>query len=178
MPEAVLLSRHGLHVELTVDAGHRVGRQHHAHVADVVLESAVTTIVDLGGCRGHRRRPRTRIGAYRSWLGLMTGELEATFPKGGETVTRTVNGDRTYIGVDGSEVVLPGRSLLLVRNVGHHLRCDAVRTAGGEPPLEECLDILVSTIAAVHDLRGLGRFSQFPHRQPLRRRAECTGRTR
>ncbi len=158
MPEAVLLSRHGLHVELTVDAGHRVGRGHHAHVADVVLESAVTTIVDLEDSVATVDGP-DKVGGYRSWLGLMTGELEATFPKGGETVTRTVNGDRTYTGVDGSEVVLPGRSLLLVRNVGHHMRLDAVRTAGGEPLLEECLDILVSTIAAVHDLRGLGRFS-------------------
>ncbi len=157
-PDAVLLRRHGLHVELTVDAGHRVGRGHHAHVADVVLESAVTTIVDLEDSVATVDGP-DKVGGYRSWLGLMTGELEATFPKGGETVTRTVNGDRTYTGVDGSEVVLPGRSLLLVRNVGHHMRLDAVRTAGGEPLLEECLDILVSTIAAVHDLRGLGRFS-------------------
>ena len=157
-PEAVLLRRHGLHVELTVDAGHRVGRRHHAHVADVVLESAVTTIVDLEDSVATVDGP-DKVGGYRSWLGLMTGELEATFPKGGETVTRAVHGDRTYTGVDGSEVVLPGRSLLLVRNVGHHMRLDAVRTAGGEPLLEECLDILVSTVAAVHDLRGLGRFS-------------------
>ena len=157
-PDAVLLRRHGLHVELTVDAGHRVGRGHHAHVADVVLESAVTTIVDLEDSVATVDGP-DKVGGYRSWLGLMTGELEATFPKGGETVTRAVHGDRTYTGVDGSEVVLPGRSLLLVRNVGHHMRLDAVRTAGGEPLLEECLDILVSTVAAVHDLRGLGRFS-------------------
>ena len=97
-PEAVLLRRHGLHVELTVDAGHRVGRQHHAHVADVVLESAVTTIVDLEDSVATVDGP-DKVGGYRTWLGLMTGELEATFPKGGETVTRTVNGDRTYTGV-------------------------------------------------------------------------------
>ena len=170
-PEAVLLRRHGLHVELTVDAGHRVGRGHHAHVADVVLESAVTTIVDLEDSVATVDGP-DKVGGYRSWLGLMTGELEATFPKGGETVTRTVNGDRTYTGVDGSELVLPGRSLLLVRNVGHHMRLDAVRTAGGEPLLEECLDILVSTIAARARPPRARPLLQLPHRQPLRRQAE------
>ena len=157
-PEAVLLSRHSLHAELTIDATHRVGRQHHARVADVVLESAVTTIVDLEDSVATVDGP-DKVGGYRSWLGLMTGELEATFPKGGETITRSVHGDRAYTAVDGSELVLPGRSLLLVRNVGHHMRLDAVRTAAGEPLLEECLDILVSTVAAVHDLRGVGRFS-------------------
>ena len=162
-PDAVLLRRHNLHVELTIDGGQRVGGQHHAHVADVVLESAVTTIVDLEDSVATVDGP-DKVGGYRAWLGLMTGELEASFPKGGKTVTRTVNGDRTYTAVnsdlaDGSELVLPGRSLLLVRNVGHHMRLDAVRTADGDPLLEECLDILVSAVAALYDLRGLGRFS-------------------
>jgi malate synthase len=157
-PEAVLLTRNGLHLELVVDAGHRVGRGHHAHVADAQLESAVTTIVDLEDSVATVDGP-DKVGGYHTWLGLMTGELEASFPKGGKTVTRTVNGDRTYTAPDGSELVLPGRSLLLVRNVGHHMRLDAVRTADGEPLLEECLDILVSTVAALHDLRGLGRYS-------------------
>jgi malate synthase len=157
-PDAVLLRRHNLHVELTIDGGQRVGGQHHAHVADVVLESAVTTIVDLEDSVATVDGP-DKVGGYRAWLGLMTGELEASFPKGGKTVTRTVNGDRTYTAPDGSELVLPGRSLLLVRNVGHHMRLDAVRTADGDPLLEECLDILVSAVAALYDLRGLGRFS-------------------
>jgi malate synthase len=157
-PHAVLLRRHGLHAELTVDATSLVGRQHHAQVADLLLESAVTTIVDLEDSVATVDGP-DKVGAYRTWLGLMTGELEATFPKGGETVTRRMNDDRTYTGVDGPEVVLPGRSLLLVRNVGRHMRLDAVRTAGGDPLLEECLDILVSTVAALYDLRGLGRWS-------------------
>ena len=157
-PDAVLLRRHNLHVELTIDGGQRVGGQHHAHVADVVLESAVTTIVDLEDSVATVDGP-DKVGGYRAWLGLMTGELEASFPKGGKTVTRTVNGDRTYTAPDGSELVLPGRSLLLVRNVGHHMRLDAVRTADGDPLLEECLDILVSAVSALYDLRGLGRFS-------------------
>ena len=157
-PEAVLLRRNGLHAELTVDAGSRVGRQHHAHVADLVLESAVTTIVDLEDSVSTVDGP-DKVGGYRTWLGLMTGELTTTFPKGGKEVIRAVNGDRTYTAPDGGELVLPGRSLLLVRNVGHHMRLDAVRTAQGEPLLEEILDILVSTVAALHDLRGLGRWS-------------------
>jgi malate synthase len=157
-PESVLLRRNGLHLELVVDAAHQVGRGHHAHVADAQLESAVTTIVDLEDSVATVDGP-DKVGGYHTWLGLMTGELEASFPKGGQTVTRTVNGDRTYAAPDGSELVLPGRSLLLVRNVGHHMRLDAVRTADGEPLLEECLDILVSTVAALHDLRGLGRYS-------------------
>jgi malate synthase len=157
-PEAVVLRRHGLHLELGVDPASRVGRQHHAHLADVVLESAVTTIVDLEDSVATVDGP-DKVGAYRTWLGLMTGELEATFPKGGETVTRTVHGDRSYTAADGSELVLHGRSLLLVRNVGHHMRLDAVRTAAGDPLLEECLDILVSVVAALHDFRGLGRYA-------------------
>jgi malate synthase len=157
-PGAVLLRRHGLHVELTVDAGHRIGRRHHARVADVLLESAVSTIVDLEDSVATVDGP-DKVGAYRSWLGLMTGELTATFAKGGKEVTREVHGDRTYTAADGSELVLPGRALLLVRNVGHHMRLDAVRTADGEPLLEECLDLLVCAVAALYDLRGLGRWS-------------------
>ena len=162
-PGAVLLRRHGLHLELTIDGSTRVGGQHHARVADALLESAVSTIVDLEDSVATVDGP-DKVGAYRSWLGLMTGELEATFPKGGKTVTRSVHGDRAYTAADpasadGSELVLPGRSLLLVRNVGHHMRLDAVRTAEGEPLLEECLDLLVSAVAALYDLRGLGRYA-------------------
>jgi malate synthase len=157
-PQAVLLRRHGLHAELSVDAASRVGSQHHAHVADLLLESAVTTIVDLEDSVATVDGP-DKVGGYRTWLGLQTGELEATFPKGGETITRTVHGDRTYTAPDGGELVLHGRSLLLVRNVGHHMRLDAVRTPDGDALLEECLDILVSAVAALYDLRGLGRYS-------------------
>ncbi|HZZ48536.1 MAG TPA: malate synthase G, partial [Pseudonocardia sp.] len=157
-PEAVLLRRNGLHVELSVDPDNQVGRQHHAQVADVVLESAVTAIVDLEDSVATVDGP-DKVGAYRTWLGLMTGDLTATFDKGGRQATRTVHGDRGYTAPDGSELVLPGRALLLVRNVGHHMRLDAVRSAEGESLLEEFLDILVSAVAALHDLRGTGRFA-------------------
>ncbi len=154
--EAVLLRRHGLHVELAIDRATQVGRQHHAGVSDVVLESAVTTIVDLEDSVATVDGP-DKVGAYRTWLGLRTGELTATFGKDGREVTRRLHGDRHYVGTDGSALTLPGRSLLLVRNVGHHMRLDAVRTAAGEPLLEEVLDALVSALAVVHELRGRAR---------------------
>ncbi|MBM7804448.1 malate synthase [Geodermatophilus bullaregiensis] len=157
-PAAVLLRRNGLHLELTIDPSTRVGGQHHAGVSDAVLESAVSTIVDLEDSVATVDGP-DKVGAYRTWLGLRTGELTATFGKAGRTVTREVHGDRTYVGADGEELTLPGRSLLLVRNVGHHMRLDAVRTADGEPILEEVLDALVSATAALYDLRGQSRFT-------------------
>ncbi len=157
-PAAVLLRRHGLHLEVVIDPSTRVGGQHHAGVSDVVLESAVTTIVDLEDSVATVDGP-DKVGAYRTWLGLRTGKLTASFSKGGHTVTREINGDRSYVGVDGQELTLPGRSLLLVRNVGHHMRLDAVRTADGEPLLEEVLDALVSAVAALHEFRGNGRYS-------------------
>ncbi|GAA3225427.1 malate synthase G [Pseudonocardia petroleophila] len=153
----ILLRRNGLHVELRIDPEHRVGRQHHAGVADVVLESAVTTIVDLEDSVA-TVDGEDKTEAYRTWLGLMTGELVSSFEKGGETVERRVHGDRTYTAPDGSELVLPGRSLMLVRNCGHHMTTNAVH-AGDQEVAEGVLDALVSVTAALHDLRGLGRHS-------------------
>ncbi len=160
-PDAVLLQHHGLHLELTVDPGKGVGQQHHAGVADAVLESAITTIIDLEDSVSTVDGP-DKVGGYRTWLGLVTGDLTATFRKGGKDVTRTVADDRVYTAPDGSELVLSGRALPLVRNVGHHMRTDAVRTADGEPILEECLDIAVSAVAALHDFRDLGTHRNFP----------------
>ncbi len=157
-PGAVLLRRHGLHVELTIDPEHRVGRRHHADVADMVLESAVTTIVDLEDSVA-TVDGQDKAAAYRTWLGLMTGGLTASFEKGGRTVERAVHGDRHYVGPDGGELVLPGRSLLLVRTCGHHMTTNAVRTAEGTEVAEGVLDALVCATAALHDLRGLGRYS-------------------
>ncbi|MGV1009703.1 MAG: malate synthase G [Dermatophilaceae bacterium] len=153
---AVLLRRHGLHVELALDPTTPAGQQHHAGVSDVLLESAVTTIVDLEDSVATVDGP-DKVGAYRTWLGLRTGELTATFRKNGREVTRRLHGDREYVGPDGNALTLPGRSLLLVRNVGHHMRLGAVRTADGEPVLEEVLDAVVSAVAALHELRGLAR---------------------
>jgi malate synthase len=154
---AVLLRHHNLHVELTIDPEHRVGRQHHADVADVAVEAAITTIVDLEDSVATVDGEDKAL-AYRTWLGLMTGELVSTFEKGGETVERRVNGDRSYTAPDGSPLTLPGRALLLVRNCGHHMFTDAVRV-DEQPVAEGVLDALVSATAALHDLRGLGRYS-------------------
>jgi malate synthase len=153
----VLLVRNGLHVELRVDPEHRIGRQHHAGVADVVLESAVTAIVDLEDSVA-TVDGEDKANAYRTWLGLMTGKLSATFRKGGETVERTVHGDREWTAPDGSPLTLPGRALLLARTVGHHMTTNAVLVDGAEVA-EGVLDTLVVATAALHDLRGLGRFS-------------------
>ncbi|WP_300007656.1 malate synthase G [Pseudonocardia sp.] len=154
---AILLRRNGLHVELTIDPEHQVGRQHHADVADIVVESAVTTIVDLEDSVA-TVDGADKAQAYRTWLGLMTGTLSTTFEKGGRTVERTVHGDRTYTAPGGSALTLPGRSLLLVRNCGHHMTTNAV-LAGGTEVAEGVLDALVCATAALHDLRGLGRHS-------------------
>ena len=154
---AILLRRNGLHVELTIDPEHQVGRQHHAGVADMVVESAVTTIVDLEDSVA-TVDGADKTEAYRTWLGLMTGTLSTSFEKGGNTVERTVNPDRSYTAPDGSPLTLPGRSVLLVRNCGHHMTTNAV-LAGGTEVAEGVLDALVSATAALHDLRGLGRYS-------------------
>ncbi len=152
----ILLGRHGLHVELAVDRGHPVGSSHHAGVADVLVEAAVTTIVDLEDSVSTVDGADKAV-AYRTWLGLMTGGLSATFGKGGRTVVRSQHDDRRYRAVDGTELVLPGRALLLARTVGHHMFTDAVRTVGGAEVAEGLLDTLVVATAALHDLRGLGR---------------------
>ncbi len=154
---AILLRRNGLHVELTIDPEHQVGRQHHAGVADMVVESAVTTIVDLEDSVA-TVDGADKTEAYRTWLGLMTGTLSTSFEKGGNTVERTVNPDRSYTAPDGSPLTLPGRSVLLVRNCGHHMTTNAV-LAGDTEVAEGVLDALVSATAALHDLRGLGRYS-------------------
>ncbi len=151
----ILLRRNGLHLQLTIDPEHQVGAQHHADVADALLESAVTTIVDLEDSVA-TVDGEDKAQAYRTWLGLMTGELVATFEKGGETVERRVHADRSYTAPDGSSLTLPGRSLLLVRHCGHHMTTNAV-LAGDQEVAEGVLDALVTATAALHDLRGLGR---------------------
>ncbi|MEU9822595.1 malate synthase G [Pseudonocardia alni] len=152
---AVLLTRNGLHLEITIDPTTQVGTQHHADVADVVLESAVTTIVDLEDSVATVDGEDKAL-AYRTWLGLLRGDLTAEFRKGGKTVTRRVNPDREYTAADGSDLTLPGRSLMLVRNCGHHMTTNAVRTADGAEVAEGVLDALVSAVAGLYDLQGKG----------------------
>ena len=161
-PASVLLRKNGLHCELLIDADHPVGRRDHAGVFDIRLESAVTTIMDFEDSVSAVDAD-DKVAVYRNWLGLMRGTLETTFVRDGATVHRTLNPDRSFTGPDGAPITLPGRSLMLVRNVGHHLTTDMV-TIGGEPVCEAMVDAMVTALCALHDVRGMGRVDGRPVR--------------
>lgn len=156
-PSTVLLRKHGLHLELVIDRDHNIGQDDPAGVADVMVESAVTTIMDLEDSVAAVDADDKAL-AYANWLGLMQGSLTASFAKGGHAVTRSLNADTTAIGPSGSPIGVRRRSVMLVRSVGLHMDTDMVRL-DGQPIPETVIDVAVAAWCAMHDLAGAG-----PHR--------------
>jgi malate synthase len=152
-PIAILLKNNGLHFEIQVDASTPVGQTDAAGVKDILMEAALTTIMD---CEDSVAAVDAddKVVIYRNWLGLMKGDLAEEVAKGGKTFTRTMNADRTYTAVDGSALSLHGRSLLFVRNVGHLMTIDAILDKHGNEVPEGILDGLVTSLAALHNLNG------------------------
>ncbi len=154
-PRSVLLRHNGLHIEIQIDRSHHVGAAHAAGIKDVVFESAITTIQDCeDSVAAVDADDKTNV--YRNWLGLMKGDLQESFNKNGETISRTLNSDRTFVARDGSHLTLPGRSLMLIRNVGHLMTTDSILDESGDEIFEGMLDGCVTSLCAMHDLRGTG----------------------
>ncbi len=154
-PSSVMLCNNGLHVELIFDRTHRIGSRDQAGLADVQMESAMSAIMDCEdsvACVD----AEDKVVAYSNWLGLMKGDLEDTFDKGGETITRRLSPDRVLIGPDESEVTLKGRALMLVRNVGHLMTNPAILDGDGNEIYEGLMDAVVTTLIAMHDLKREG----------------------
>ena len=152
-PSGVLLKNNGLHAEIQIDPDHSVGATDPAGIKDVLLESAITTIQDcedsVAAVDGE-----DKVAVYRNWLGLMKGDLKETFIKGGAEMTRSLNPDKNYIAPDGSNLQLSGRSLMLVRNVGHLMTNPAILDQNGDEVPEGILDAMFTICIAMHDLNG------------------------
>ena len=152
---SLLFNHNGLHIEVVFDRNHPIGKADKAGIADVVLESALTAIVDLEDSIAAVDAEDKTL-AYRNWLGLMRGDLVASFAKGGKTVTRALEPDRAWTATDGSALTLAGRSLLFVRNVGHLMTNPAIMLADGHEIPEGIMDAVITSAIGMHDVKGLG----------------------
>ena len=153
----VMFKHNGLHIELVIDRNHPVGKGDPLGIADIVLEAALTTIVDLEDSVA-AVDAEDKLAAYANWLGVIRGDLADTFEKGGQTITRTLAEDRTWNAPSGSAFSLPGRSLLFVRNVGHLMTNPAILLADGSEIPEGIMDAVITSAISTHDVKGLGRF--------------------
>ena len=151
-PTAIVLVHNGLHFEIQIDASTPVGQSDAAGVKDILMESALTTIMD---CEDSVAAvdAEDKVVVYKNWLGLMKGDLSETVSKGGKSFTRTLNADRQYIGANGGTVTLPGRALMFVRNVGHLMTNEAILDKDGNEVPEGILDGIFTVLIAIHDLK-------------------------